>query len=38
MTGPITRQRDIESLKTAARRPGADRATPATRLAAQVLR
>src|SRR5271163_2043631 len=37
MTGPITRHRDIESLKTAARWPGADRATTvilATRLAA----
>ena len=37
MTAPITRHRDIESLKTAARWPGADRATPvtlATRLAA----
>jgi hypothetical protein len=37
MTGPITRHRDIESLKTAARWPGADRNTTvilATRLAA----
>src|SRR6266498_5416774 len=37
MTGPIIRHRDIESLKTAARWPGADRATTvilATRLAA----
>ena len=37
MTGPITRHRDIESLKTAARWPGADRATAvilAARLAA----
>jgi len=37
MTGPITRHRSIESLKTAARWPGADRATSvilATRLAA----
>ena len=37
MTGPITRHRGIESLKTAARWPGADRATSvilATRLAA----
>ena len=37
MTGPITRHRGIESLKTAARWPGADRATAvnlATRLAA----
>src|SRR5216684_3226704 len=37
MTGPITRHRGIESLKTAARWPGADRATTvilATRLAA----
>ncbi len=37
MTGPITRHRDIESLKIAARWPGADRATTvtlATRLAA----
>jgi hypothetical protein len=37
MTEPITRHRDIESLKTAARWPGADRAitvTFATRLAA----
>jgi glyoxylase-like metal-dependent hydrolase (beta-lactamase superfamily II) len=37
MTGPITRDRSIESLKTAARWPGADRATTitlATRLAA----
>jgi glyoxylase-like metal-dependent hydrolase (beta-lactamase superfamily II) len=37
MTEPITRHRDIESLKTAARWPGADRATTvtlATRLAA----
>jgi len=37
MTGPITRRRDIESLKTAARWPGADRNTAvilATRLAA----
>ncbi len=37
MTGPITRHRDIESLKAAARWPGADRATAvilATRLAA----
>jgi hypothetical protein len=37
MTEPITRHRDIESLKTAARWPGADRAatvTLATRLAA----
>ena len=36
MTGPITRRRDIESLKTAARWPGADRNTAvilATRLA-----
>ena len=36
MTGPITRHRGIESLKTAARWPGADRATTvtlATRLA-----
>jgi glyoxylase-like metal-dependent hydrolase (beta-lactamase superfamily II) len=30
MTGPITRHRGIESLKTAARWPGADRATMAT--------
>jgi glyoxylase-like metal-dependent hydrolase (beta-lactamase superfamily II) len=37
MTGPLTRHRDIESLKTAARWPGADRNTTivlATRLAA----
>ena len=37
MTGPITRRRDIDSLKTAASWPGADRATIvtlATRLAA----
>src|SRR3984885_3738212 len=37
MTGPITRHRDIESLQTAARWPGADRATKivlAIRLAA----
>jgi hypothetical protein len=37
MTGPITRHRGIESLKTAARWPGADQATTvilATRLAA----
>jgi hypothetical protein len=37
MTGPITRDRDIESLKTAARWPGADRNTTvvlAARLAA----
>jgi hypothetical protein len=37
MTGPITRHRDIESLKTAARWPGADRNTTvilAARLAA----
>src|SRR5258708_16765597 len=37
MTGPITRHRGIESLQTAARWPGADRATTvilATRLAA----
>jgi pimeloyl-ACP methyl ester carboxylesterase len=37
MTEPITRHRDIESLKTAARWPGADRNTTvilATRLAA----
>src|SRR5260370_3555567 len=37
MTEPITRHRDIESLKTAARWPGADQATTvilATRLAA----
>ena len=37
MTGPITRDRDIESLKTAARWPGADRNTAvilATKLAA----
>jgi glyoxylase-like metal-dependent hydrolase (beta-lactamase superfamily II) len=37
MTGPITRHRDIESLKSAARWPGADRVTTvilATRLAA----
>src|ERR1700722_16425909 len=37
MTGPVTRHRDIESLKTAACWPGADRATTvtlATRLAA----
>src|ERR1700683_2102041 len=37
MTGPITRPRDIESLKTAARWPGADRNTTvvlAARLAA----
>ena len=37
MTGPITRHRDVESLKTAARWPGADRNTTvvlAARLAA----
>jgi hypothetical protein len=37
MTGPIAGNRDVESLKTAARWPGADRATVvtlATRLAA----
>jgi len=29
MTGPITRHRTIESLKTAAHRPGTDQATEA---------